>query len=205
MKQTLFLNTILQYYRENDIQIGDPNEGSWEMAHTPLPRSMGNSTQLLLKEHHIIHDLYQSEELGKGYFWVGNVKKFLYESNDFPFDWFHLCEIYEELKPTILVNMGAGFDWASEKQLRAWSKKGHETCRKKSIGVYNKETGRRGGKASFEAKKGVFSPENLGKGCKITNSQKWRCLVTGKISTPGPLTLFQKSKGIDTSLREKVE
>jgi len=39
---------------------------------------------------------------------------------------------------------------------------------------------------------------------KITSAQRWRCLVTGFISSPGPLSLWQKARGIDTSLRERV-
>jgi hypothetical protein len=42
------------------------------------------------------------------------------------------------------------------------------------------------------------------KGSKITNSQKWICLETGYISTAGPLTLFQKKRGIDTLKRVKI-
>jgi hypothetical protein len=41
-------------------------------------------------------------------------------------------------------------------------------------------------------------------GSKTTNSQKWMCVETGFISTPGPLTHYQKSKGIDTSKRIKL-
>jgi hypothetical protein len=37
-----------------------------------------------------------------------------------------------------------------------------------------------------------------------TNSLRFRCLVTGKTTTAGPLTGYQKSRGIDTSLRERV-
>jgi len=36
------------------------------------------------------------------------------------------------------------------------------------------------------------------------NTQKWVCTVTGKVSTSGPLTLYQRSVGIDTSNRVKV-
>ena len=43
------------------------------------------------------------------------------------------------------------------------------------------------------------------KGSRVTNTQKWRCLKTGKVLPPGPLTGYQKTRGIDTSLREKVE
>jgi hypothetical protein len=38
-----------------------------------------------------------------------------------------------------------------------------------------------------------------------TNSQKWMCTETGKVSTAGPLTIYQKSKGIDPVNRVKVE
>jgi hypothetical protein len=36
------------------------------------------------------------------------------------------------------------------------------------------------------------------------NKEKFRCLKTGKVSYPGPLTCYQKARGIDTSLRERV-
>ena len=42
------------------------------------------------------------------------------------------------------------------------------------------------------------------KGQEKTNSQKWKCLVTGHISTSGPLTSFQRKRDIDTSLRERL-
>ena len=42
------------------------------------------------------------------------------------------------------------------------------------------------------------------KGGTITNKQKWVCLETGHISTPGPLTLYQKARGIDISKRKKL-
>ena len=37
------------------------------------------------------------------------------------------------------------------------------------------------------------------------HAQRWRCLVTGYITTPGPLSRYQKKRGIDTSLREQLE
>lgn len=36
------------------------------------------------------------------------------------------------------------------------------------------------------------------------NDTKFRCLVTGFESTAGPLTRYQKKRGIDMSLRERV-
>jgi hypothetical protein len=37
-----------------------------------------------------------------------------------------------------------------------------------------------------------------------TNLLRFKCLVTGKITTAGPLTGYQKARGIDPSLRERV-
>ena len=36
-------------------------------------------------------------------------------------------------------------------------------------------------------------------------AQRWKCLVTGHISSAGGLARFQKARGIDTSLRERLE
>jgi len=51
---------------------------------------------------------------------------------------------------------------------------------------------------------GVFAAGNQARGGKTTGSQRYRCLVTGKISTPGALTHWQRVRGIDTSLRVRV-
>ena len=37
-----------------------------------------------------------------------------------------------------------------------------------------------------------------------TGKQRWICLETGHITTPGPLTLYQRAKGIDTSKRKRI-
>ena len=36
------------------------------------------------------------------------------------------------------------------------------------------------------------------------HAQRWRCLVTGYETTPAPLSRYQRARGIDTSLRERV-
>ena len=66
----------------------------------------------------------------------------------------------------------------------------------------------------FEEKLGIFSLteeekikySKIGgkKAAKIMNSQKWKCLITGHITNPGALTKYQRARGIDISLREKV-
>jgi hypothetical protein len=74
-----------------------------------------------------------------------------------------------------------------------------------------KENCRLGGVAVKEMKKGIFdlTPEEMSKnsrkGCVKTNAQRWMCLETGFITTPGNLSQYQKARGIDKSLRERLE
>ncbi len=37
-----------------------------------------------------------------------------------------------------------------------------------------------------------------------TNSQKWMCLETEYITTSGPLTAYQRRRGINTSKRKRI-
>lgn len=69
------------------------------------------------------------------------------------------------------------------------------------------ENGKKSGIKHKENKTGVcgISPKEHSKRASITNNQKWRCLETGHISNSGGLSRYQKSKGIDTSLRERLK
>lgn len=60
-----YVEGVLNYYREMDIQQGDPNEGTWHLAHYPLPKRLGGQqTVELLAEHHAVQGVLQSEEYG---------------------------------------------------------------------------------------------------------------------------------------------
>ena len=77
------------------------------------------------------------------------------------------------------------------------------------------EIGKKFGKYVSENKLGAHSypPSQLKewgslggqKAHKITNSQKWICLVTGYISTASGVVSYQKKRGINTSLRKRVD
>ena len=69
--------------------------------------------------------------------------------------------------------------------------------------------GRVGGKVSAQRRleRGVLAEYNskAGKvGGKVTAAQRWQCLVTGHICSAGPLTLWQKHRGIDLTLRVRL-
>jgi hypothetical protein len=47
--------------------------------------------------------------------------------------------------------------------------------------------------------------KNATKGGKAISSQKWKCLVTGFVSTAGALGNYQKARGIETTKRIRIE
>jgi|LakMenEpi03Aug12_release.lakeMendotaPanAssembly.Ray.scaffolds.fasta_scaffold217503_3 hypothetical protein len=79
----------------------------------------------------------------------------------------------------------------------------------------SKISGKISGRVCFEKKIGIFGMSENDKkeaerrGGIITssklNKQKWMCLETGYVTTPGPLTRYQKTNGIDTSKRIRLE
>ena len=117
----------------------------------------------------------------------------------------------------------------TNEQRRENVKKSHETQRKENKGFFGmtkeqkQEAGRKGGsiggkksqKTLEEHKLGIYglTPEERiengkkggKKSSKNTNSQKWMCLVTGYITTSGPLTHYQKRRGIDVTFRKRIE
>ena len=72
------------------------------------------------------------------------------------------------------------------------------------------ELGRKNSLKNKKNKIGIFKMTSdelskcVSKGGTKTNSQKWKCLITGHISNPGGLSRFQNKRGIDKSLREMV-
>lgn len=79
------------------------------------------------------------------------------------------------------------------------------------------ENGKITGRGNVEEGRGIMNPDYMtSEECKkqksdagkiggvATGSQKWMCLSTGHILSPGPLSRYQKSRGIDTSRRVKL-
>ena len=77
-----------------------------------------------------------------------------------------------------------------------------------------KKGGTRAAVTNMKNKTAIFgrSPEKMSedgkksgpKGAKTQHSQRYKCLVTGYISTPCGLSHYQKARGIDTKLRVKI-
>ena len=62
--QQEFVDGCYTYYAENYIEPGNPEDGEWEDAHYPVPKCKGGKVTIpLLKQHHAIHNVIQSEEI----------------------------------------------------------------------------------------------------------------------------------------------
>jgi len=84
---------------------------------------------------------------------------------------------------------------------------GNEAYKNKTgIHSFSKEQRIDIGKKSGNKNKETGHIQELGKNqVKKLNTMKWMCLITNYVSTSGPLTIYQKSRGIDTSLRVRFE
>lgn len=102
-----------------------------------------------------------------------------------------------------------------------------ETCRKAGrVGgkLGNREGKVKSGTQARDNKTGIHAPGMASKGgattakrhpehsseagklgAAVQHKQVWKCLVTGYETTPAPLSRYQKARGIDTNLRERVQ
>jgi hypothetical protein len=63
------------YYAENGYEPGNPEDGEWEDAHYPVPKCEGGEVTIkLLKQHHAVQGVLQSEEYQRPciYGWEAN-------------------------------------------------------------------------------------------------------------------------------------
>ena len=178
MNQHQWVEGCLNYYKQHDIQIGDPNEGRWEDAHYPLPRSMGDSTVKLLHDHHQIQGVLQSEEVGRCCFYSGDVIRALRRLK--------LPQPIHNYISSLRIKWDAhrasnsGFCTSLDRQGER-GKKGGYTTKSRGVGIF-------GVPANLHS-------QNSKIGIKNTNSQKWMCLEDGWISNSGGVGHHMKARG----------
>ena len=225
MNQHEYVKAVYQYYRENDIIPGDPNEGPWEEAHYPLPQPEGDEWIYLKPEHHFIQGILQSEDVGRCCFHTGVTRIFLREFffKKLPYDFqLQLTSLFAKWSLAQIKNghetnrkngTGAWDPNVQSKAGKIGGKIGGAKTAKLGIGIHNFDSrskgGKKGGRTTAESGALRIASSAGGKvsgsaQAKRLNAQKWRCLVTGHISNPGALSVFQRARGIDRSLRERV-
>ena len=99
-------------------------------------------------------------------------------------------KIYGKKSGRISYEMGVGIHGLSREERIENSKKMQRICKENKTGIW---------KFTEEERKQRFF-ENCGN----VNKIKWICLETGYVTTCGPLTNYQRARGIDTSKRRRV-
>jgi hypothetical protein len=154
-----------------------PDDQKWEKAHYPFPECSGeDDTVLLWSADHTVQGLLQSVELDHKCFYHSANSKDLYNLETYYPEY---LELFQQLK----------FKFNSRQGKIGGSVTGRKHAENKT-GICS---------LSFEE-----HSANSRKSVRITNAQRWQCLVTGHISSPGPLSRYQNKRGIETKLRVKL-
>jgi hypothetical protein len=253
MNQHDFVEGCLRWYLEADLQPGNPEDGEWHECHYPAPKCLGGTeTVLLLKEHHAIQGVLQSEEYDHPCIW-GWEKPFL------PGEYVPLWQKWMSKKAEPAVRVWAEIPHevmiensrrGSQNQSLQDKVKGGVNCQalrtpeektdlakhmhnitpekraeavKKAVetNLYNNsdhfsDMGKKAREMETQEVRSArgysLHAERLPDGRSVrgveinlrTNSTFYKCLKTGHVSTAGPLTLWQRARDIDTSLRERI-
>ena len=212
--QQQFVADCLSKYRWEPI----PSDQQWEAAHFPLPSCSGeHETVQLWSADHTVQGLLQSVELDHQCFHGYRNK---HDTGLLTVYYPEYLPLFEQLKSHFNSWHGkkAGAQHAKNKtgvcgrsveQMTVDGKKGGKISGKKSAelktGFHAPGIASKGGKKAAELGVGVHAPGMQSAGAKKTSAQQWQCLVTGHISSPGPLARYQKKRGIDTKRRVKIK
>ena len=194
MNQHEWVYGCYQYYLENHIEPGNPEDGVWEQAHWPVPKCKGGSkTILLLKQHHAVHGVLQSEEWQWPciYGWEKN-----YLDGE-------LLQLFSK--------------WYAQRGVIGGSRSRQNLKDKGVLEEHTSRAGKIGAQVTNARGHGFFGENSTvnwievaskagSKGCQVTNSQRWRCKETGHMSTAAGVVRYQILRGIDSSKsnRERI-
>jgi hypothetical protein len=191
LTQRQFVRDCYNSYKEQCLEPGNPLHGDWQKAHYPKPKSIGATRWVwLLRGHHAIQSVLQSEECGHPAVWSWERKYFVGE-------WAYLLPLYEK--------------WLSEKGRRAGKASvaglSPEELKQRCLRAGNAprvnplKPGHRVGSAPASEKQKETARRNATERAK----ERWVCLETGHISNPVALTRYQKNRNIDTSKRKRIK
>lgn len=220
--QREFVENCLKWYREADLQPGNPEDGCWHKAHYPVPQCFrGTEWVWLLKEHHAIQGVLQSMEYDY-YCMSGWEKSYLVGPWEYLLSTFvHLCSTHskrnnekihsvkDELGRSVQgVRNAAKLNHSLDETGKSLNAvKGGELSKQLGVGVHGRskeqmiEDGKTGGTITKQQGLGIFAPGQQQAGGNAVSKQRWQCTVTGKVSAAGPLTGYQKARGIDPANR----
>jgi hypothetical protein len=217
-----FVENCISWYKKADLTPGNPEDGIWHKAHYPVPECLGGTEWIwLLKEHHAIQGVLQSMEYDHCCF-GGWEKHYLTGYWEYLLPLFiticgergreNLAALHnekDELGRSVFgVIAGERLNHEKDDLGRSVNAvKGGVESRKNEKSALCRtpeqmtQDGKRGGIIAKNNKLGIFAPGQQSAGGNAVSKQKWECTVTGKISAAGPLTGWQKARGIDVRNR----
>jgi hypothetical protein len=184
MNQHDFVLGCQRYYAENHYEPGNPEDGTWEDCHYPVPKCLGGTaTVKLLKEHHAIQGVLQSEEYQTCC--VAGWEKAILVGTE-----------YYELWKKWLTKMAR-----DTKRRQREEGTLSELC--SAAGLVGGRVSADLGYLTLGHPNCIKTFESLSKagkkGSSVTNSQRWQCLTTGYVSTSAGAVRYQRLRGIDSS------
>ena len=216
--QQEFVESCINFYKEAGLNPGNPEHGIWHKAHFPEPKCLGGRQWIwLLKEHHAIQGVLQSLEY-KHCCVCGWEKQYLIDQWEYLLPVFviscgergkeNLAALHAEKdkqgRSIFGVQAGERLNQQKDKLNRSvnavaggYSSKNNPGSALNRTLEKMSEDGRKGGVMAKEKKLGIFAPGQQKAGGSAASKQKWQCTVTGKISAAGPLTGWQKARGIE--------
>ena len=202
LNQHEFVEGCLRYYAENYYEPGNSEDGIWHRAHYPVPKCLGGkSTILLLAQHHAVQGVLQSLEYETCC--VG-----CWEGDYLSGQWEYLQPVYKAFKSILGVKNAERLNKEKTPDGKSVNAvKGGRASRESGEGALCRtaeqmsEDGRIGGTITKAKGLGIFAPGQQSAGGSVAARQRWQCTVTGKVSAAGPLTGWQKARGIDVSNR----
>ena len=228
--QSEYVEGCQQWYKEANLQPGNPEDGEWQECHYPVPKCLkGTEIVLMLKEHHAVQGVLQSEEYQHPCIWgwegkylqgeylelfikwrseLGRLGASMQSSDSKRKGWEGMMKTMTPDKRAASIRKQAKTksEWSEEKKNEVIQKVTRKLLEanpdhfsdmaKKAREVESQEV--------RSARGHAIPSEAKARGRAVTNSIKYRCTVTGHVSTAGPLTRYQQARGIDPVNRERV-
>jgi hypothetical protein len=152
--QREYVEGCQQWYKEADLQPGNPEDGEWHECHYPVPKCLGGTeTILLLKEHHAVQGVLQSEEYQHPCIWGWERKYCKGVYGELYRKWKHnhakMCHATrdpEKAKYTAKSNL----DKRTEEQKQEGLERSHKKCKELGLGIWDPEAAKRGRETRWE-------------------------------------------------------
>lgn len=175
-----------------------PEGEHWEDAHYPTPLCLGGTeTVKLWSRDHAVHGPLQSEEFDYPCLHNINTESDTHYVSKYYPAYTELLEKWNFRLRSLAGSIGGVVTHARHPEL-------HSQVMKK-VHKDNPDMAVQNGRRNIAKAREGITEDSLRRAGLATTSQLWLCMVTGKIAAPPHLSNYQKHRGIDRTLRVKVD